>query len=96
MVRYRVAQDFEKPALGIFFVAKKSGGIRIIFDTRILNCSFIDPPSTALPSAAAFANIETDPQREFFFASADIRNCFYSLAVPHEMSDMSTLQGCQA
>eukprot|EP00973_Karenia_brevis_P007804 1058203-Karenia_brevis.AAC.1 len=62
----------------------------------MLNSSFIDPPSTALPSAAAFSNIETDRDRTFYFASADIKNCFYSLAVPDDLSDMFTLQGIQA
>ena len=35
---------------GIFFVRKKNGSQRLIFDTRILNRKFVDPPSTDLPS----------------------------------------------
>eukprot|EP00973_Karenia_brevis_P032452 4475841-Karenia_brevis.AAC.1 len=62
MVHFKIAYD-EEGVLGTFFVAKKSGGLRIIFGTRLLNCSFKDPPSTAPPSAAAFSNIETDKDR---------------------------------
>ena len=39
-----------KGALGVFFV-KEDSRLRIIFDTRMLNTHFVDPPKTALPSA---------------------------------------------
>ena len=32
-------------SLGVLFVVKKSGQLRIIFDTRVLNCDFKDPPA---------------------------------------------------
>ena len=44
--------------MGIFFVYKKDGSLRLIFDTRKLNKSFKTPPSVSLPTPAAFANVE--------------------------------------
>ena len=51
MLRYRVG---ECGKLGIFFVSKKSGQLRLIFDTRLLNQHLGQPPNTDLPSADAF------------------------------------------
>eukprot|EP00959_Pyramimonas_sp_CCMP1952_P149979 3138347-Pyramimonas_sp.AAC.1 len=45
--------------VGLFFVKKKHQVQRIIFDARLANCDFMPPPSTHLPSAAAFAKLET-------------------------------------
>lgn len=78
------------------FVKKKDGSLRIIFDTRILNLCFHDPPSTALPTAAAFANIEASTTDPVYFASADIRNAFYTLEIPVELGDMFTLPHIRA
>eukprot|EP00959_Pyramimonas_sp_CCMP1952_P178802 3737445-Pyramimonas_sp.AAC.1 len=53
------AADSGQPhTVGLFFVPKKSGALRIIFDTRAANCKFLDPPATRLPSAASFGAIE--------------------------------------
>ena len=41
--------------LGVFFVAKKNGKLRIILDTRDVNGVFAPPPYTGLPTAAAEA-----------------------------------------
>ena len=46
-------------SVGLFFVRMKSGQQRIIFATRLGNCDFGPPPSTHLPSASAFAKMET-------------------------------------
>ena len=52
MLRWRIAGD-ESGVLGVFFVRKKNGKLRLILDTRILNTRFFDAPKTQLPSAAA-------------------------------------------
>ena len=57
MIRWRVAHQ-EQSALGVFFVGKKNGSIRLIFDTRVLNKRFKPPPHTPLPSGAAFSSIQ--------------------------------------
>ena len=81
-------------ALGFFFVKKKDGSQRIIFDTRILNEKFKKPPKTALPSAAAFSNLEVvdseDNVEDLNIACADVRNAFYTLEVPEGLSQEFT------
>ena len=62
--------------LGIFFVRKKSGKLRIILDTRDLNGFFKAPPSTQLPSASAFAGLETQRGHNVYFGAGDIADCF--------------------
>ena len=45
-------------SLGLFFVYKKDGRPRIIFDTRCVNHEFISPPRTRLCSAGSFSNMD--------------------------------------
>ena len=81
--------------LGVFFVKKKDGTLRIIFDTRVLNSKFKKPPKTQLPSAAGFGNLEcvseNGLQSDLFLASADVRNAFYTLEVPESLAAEFTL-----
>ena len=63
-------------SLGFFlFVKKKSGAQRIIFDTRVANCRFVDPPSTRLPSPSAFASLEAEGG-PLYVASGDLDVAF--------------------
>ena len=71
-----------KSYLGVSFVKKKNGKIRLIFDTRIVNCLFVDPPKTKLPSAAALTSIESVPGEPLYFAGGDIDNAFYRFEAP--------------
>ena len=79
--------------LGVFFVLKKDGSLRIIFDTQLLNAAFRDPPKTHLPTAAGFGNLEAEQGLEVNVASADIRNAFYVLGIPDDLAQMFTLPG---
>ena len=90
MIRYRRAFQ-DRGVLGIFFVAKKDGRIRIIFDTRILNTKFRDPPSTRLPSAAAISSLEVPSHSELYVATGDLANAFYCFSVPDDISDMFSM-----
>ena len=67
--------------MGVFFVRKKNGKLRIILDTRIVNCLFQDPPKVRLPSSAAFAAVESRAET-LYFAGGDIDNAFYRIAAP--------------
>eukprot|EP00971_Amphidinium_carterae_P288077 5718871-Amphidinium_carterae.1 len=72
--------------LGIFFVYKKDREkIRLIFDTRILNTAFVDPPSTRLPSSSSFSNMEVPSDSSLWVSTADISNCFYRMGVPDDL-----------
>eukprot|EP00438_Fugacium_kawagutii_P030809 Skav229499 [mRNA] locus=scaffold2455:119515:131643:- [translate_table: standard] len=86
----------EKAELGVFFVKKKNGKQRLIFDTRILNEKFHDPPKTDLPSADAFTRMEISGNKPFFIGSGDLANAFYTLAVPDSLGQMFTLPAIEA
>ena len=60
LLRWRKAVTGERHTLGVFFVAKKDGKLRLIFDTRVANLQFCAPPATALPTAAAFASVDIE------------------------------------
>ena len=90
MLRYRIAHG-ECGKLGIFFVSKKSGQLRLIFDTRLLNQDFEEPPNTDLPSADAFTRMEMPEGHQFYIGSGDLSNAFYTLSVPEELGRMFTL-----
>ena len=49
MIGFQSADSCES-VLGVFFVPKKSGQLQLIFDTRLLNEEFTEPPTTDLPS----------------------------------------------
>ena len=72
--------------VGIFFVRKKSGMLRIIFDTRVSNCIFVVPDHVDLPSAAAFGGIEAD-SKPLYTVSGDIDCAFYRLAIPDDLGE---------
>ena len=79
--------------LGTFFVRKKSGRLRLILDTRDVNSFFLLPPSTHLPSSAAFAAVETDGTKPLHFAGGDICDFFYHLSAPPGMEQWFSLPG---
>lgn len=77
--------------MGVFFVKKKSGQLRLICDTRISNCDFVDAPSTKLPSPAAFASIESSCKRPLHIASGDLDVAFYHMRLPEGMEEHFSL-----
>ncbi len=87
----RVVPSDASGNMGAFFVVKKNGTLRLIFDTRLVNTYFHAPTHTKLPSAAAFSNVEC-PQDGYCMAHADIENAFYGLQVPPSLSEFFTLE----
>eukprot|EP00959_Pyramimonas_sp_CCMP1952_P410021 8593112-Pyramimonas_sp.AAC.1 len=79
-----------KAAPVCFLVKKKSGAQRIIFDTRVANCRFVDPPSTRLPSPSAFASLEAEGG-PVYVASGDRDVAFYHMQLPKGMEHMFSL-----
>ena len=82
--------------LGVFFVHKRDGRLRVIFDTRMVNCYFQDPPKTRLPTSAAFTHIETLPDQQIYFGGGDIENAFYRIQAPQAVKSFFTLPGIRA
>ena len=95
MIGFSANSEYES-MLGIFFVKKKSGQLRLIFDTRKLNQLFIDLFSTDLPSAEAFTRLEMLEDQPFYVASGDLANAFYTLSVPEELGRLFTLPAIEA
>ena len=85
-----------KSFLGIFFVRKKNGKLRMILDTRIANCFFKSPPHTDLPTASAMSNIETRPGEFVYFSGGDIDNAFYRITAPDVAKPYFTLPRVRA
>ncbi len=59
-----IPADGKSSSLGCFFVSKKSGALRSIFDTGKLNRNFKDPLSVDLPTSSAFSSVEVEPGLE--------------------------------
>ena len=51
----------------------------------MLVACFVDPPAVELAIGSALAEIATDDGSEWYVASLDIANAFYSLALPPEL-----------
>ena len=80
----------------MFFVAKKNGSLRIVFDTRLANFSFKAPLSCELPTAHSMARIEMTGKSANFLAVGDIENAFYEIRIPSGLSEFFSLPGIRA
>ena len=67
--------------VGVFFVKKKDDSLRLIFDTRVANCHFINPDATDLTGPAGISDIPCDPPG-WSFGQGDIKNAFYMFKTP--------------
>ena len=95
MLCYKAASGSADGVLGVFFVRKKDGRFRLIFDTRLLNRKFVPPPKTQLPSAAGFSNLAVHEGGNLYLASSDVKNAFYVLEIPTSLAHMFTLPSIQ-
>lgn len=87
----RQPQEF----VGVFFVKKKSGALRLIIDARPANRRFRDPPGVHLCTAEGLARIEVEMAEaggddlpadvqhdlEVWLGTADISDCFHRLRI---------------
>jgi len=71
--------------IGALCVPKKGDRQRLVIDTRIANCRFIEPHHVGLPTAAAMSALEVDDSDRLWMAQTDVDNAFYRLAVPSGM-----------
>ena len=89
--------------LGLFFVAKKNGMLRMIVGARPINVRCFRPPSVSLATSEAFSRIEL-PLPEGFLPNApdalqyfedlevyssvgDVENCFHRYLVDDDFSE---------
>ena len=67
---------------GCFFVARKDGKLRVIFDTRRANCWFEAPDFTPLPSGESLSDLQTTRGQVVELRAADVEVCFYQYSMP--------------
>jgi len=65
-----------------FFVRKKDGKLRLIFDTRSANLAFSPPDFVALAGPQALGAIELGPDERLFIRQGDVTCCFYQFLLP--------------
>jgi hypothetical protein len=68
-----------KERVGVFFVLKKDGSLRMIIDARRTNARFRPPPGVSLATPEALSKIEVAEDELVFVASVDVSNCFHRL-----------------
>ena len=68
--------------VGVFFVRKKSGKLRLILDTRRANNFFVKPRSSQLPTPAAWCSIEVDECDTLYTAAGDVADAFHRMELP--------------
>ncbi|CAE7599810.1 kidins220 [Symbiodinium sp. CCMP2592] len=71
--------DQPKDLMTPFFVAKKSGKLRLVLDCRGVNQRFKDPPSMMLAAGSSWSSVEVPDGQTLFVAQSDITDYFYSL-----------------
>ena len=68
--------------VGVFFVRKKSGKLRLILDTRRANHYFVKPRSSQLPTPSAWCSIEVDQGDTLYTAAGDVADAFHRMELP--------------
>ena len=85
--------------VGLFFVLKKNGSLRLILDCRLTNQLFRRPPSTPLATAECLSSFEIgDPAGAtvgddvfVYIGLSDIENAFHRMRMPEWLSDFFSL-----
>ncbi|CAK0901668.1 unnamed protein product, partial [Prorocentrum cordatum] len=83
--------SLREPTLGIFFVPKSDGKLRLIFDTRRVNQLFEPPAHTALPTAGCWKGLLLEPNDELCLSQVDVEACFYRMRAPPGMEEVFVL-----
>eukprot|EP00438_Fugacium_kawagutii_P028256 Skav200691 [mRNA] locus=scaffold6391:1205:6504:+ [translate_table: standard] len=80
---------------GMFFVKKKGGKQRLIFDCRRSNCHFTTPEPIRLATGDSIGRLETS-RTPLYMASADLQNAFYTMSMPYSLRKYFGLRGVKA
>ena len=79
--------DFVTP----FFVAKKSGKLRMVLDCRAVNRRFKAPPPLPLSAGYSWSRLRVPRGKSLYIAQSDIRDYFYSLELPNALRPLFCL-----
>ena len=74
-----------------FFVNKKDGRLRFILDCRGVNKRFKPPPPMALAAGSSWSQVNVPPGSTLYCAQSDIKDYFYSLALPSSLQSLFCL-----
>lgn len=94
LVQYYAAPA--KATVELFFVNNKAGQLRMVVDCRHSNCFFKDPSGVALTTGDSLSRIEVGEDETLNFASADLKDAFYHLALPKELQHLFGLRPLRA
>ncbi len=94
MCAFQVEKPLEQ--VGVFFVVRKDGRLRLILDARRVNQRMYPSPPVRLASAAALNEIIVDDGQELFFLVQDVANCFCNFRIPEWLSQRFGLRGVTA
>jgi hypothetical protein len=79
------------PTVGLFFVAKKDGTLRLIFDTRCVNELFVDPETVTLPTAGVWTGLRVEPGDSLNLAQVEVEAAFYRIKSPPGLQEYFVL-----
>ena len=79
--------------VGVFFVRKKNGDLRMVVDCRRSNAHFAPPAGVQLCSGSALSQLELGPNDTLFCAQCDIQTAFYHMELPLELRKFFGLEG---
>ena len=65
-----------------FFFKRKDNKLRLIFDTRVPNAYFKEPPAVSLASGDALSELELDGETTTYIDGSDVEVCFYQHEIP--------------
>ncbi|OLQ14569.1 hypothetical protein AK812_SmicGene1346 [Symbiodinium microadriaticum] len=77
--------------VGVFFVHKKNGKLRLILDTRLANRALRKPLTTRLPTPAAWSSLEVGAEDTLFTAAGDVADAFHRMALPSNLQHLLRL-----
>eukprot|EP00438_Fugacium_kawagutii_P003956 Skav200396 [mRNA] locus=scaffold1919:156792:162160:- [translate_table: standard] len=80
-------QDIVTP----FCVHKKNNRLRLILDCRMVNKRFRHPPGVALAAGSTWSQVALPAESTLWVAQSDIKDYFYSLAMPEPLRDFFCL-----
>jgi len=71
--------------VGLFFVRKKSGKLRLVIDARRSNCWFRESDSVDLATGTSLGEIHVEPGDTMYIGHVDICDAFYHFGLPVEL-----------
>lgn len=94
LVDYSVRPGREQ--IGLFFVTKKNGKLRLIVDARRSNAHFGEPSYVSLSTGDSLGSLEFESGCEVTVAMADLKDAFYHLSLPVCLRDFFCLPSVRA